>query len=241
MQLPLIKPKLKAWVAADTGTADARYIGITEYNLEWMLKMQREHAHLPISEFLCYRVFEACGQQLPVFAVLEDAVQGDVFGSRWQGGVKSISGLLPTQSFQALVDNAASMSACLALDLLLANSDRHFGNFLFVENRLGRHGFLVMDFSRAFLINGWPPADIWNGTCNTVLAIQALRSMNLWSPQSAVLALSTAQSLPHARWRAWVEEAPASWLAEPLRTEVEAWWHSDSFLRRLRACIEVCQ
>ena len=155
-QASIIRPQLKVWLPANTQTADARYIGITTDNLEWMLKTTAEHPQLPISEWLCYHVFGACGLSLPAFAALDDSTQGPVFGSRWEGGVTAMADLTPDQQFWCLSDNAETFSACLALDLLLGNADRHFGNYLFRQNRQQRFGVLAMDFSRAMATQGWP-------------------------------------------------------------------------------------
>lgn len=242
MQKSLLRPKLRIRVPAGTGTADIRHVGIALDNTEWYIKTIEDHPLLPITEWIGHHVAEACGLPVPYYSIVDHEDEGGVpvFGSRTESGLEDPFKLLPAQQVEQLMQCASTMSATVAIDMVLGNEDRHRGNFLYRRNRLGQASSLVIDWSRAFGFRGIPPPDI-PADCNTAQTHNILRGLKLWDSQSALAVIAATAAIDRATMTAWVEEAPLPWLPEPARANLIGWWSGDAFMRKIRACTESCK
>ncbi|MHB1655205.1 MAG: hypothetical protein ACYCSZ_02425 [Burkholderiales bacterium] len=189
------------------------------------------------SECLCYRIYSACGIAVPYHSILTMADGSFAFGSRIERGITNFALSTPNEKNSWLADCAAIISAICALDLLIANEDRHAGNFLFMTGINNRKSCMAMDFSRALLYAPWPLPPTWSVANNTTTMINVLRQTGLWHVTSAAQALLSAATIQHQTWKTWVEALPAGWLNDGFQDTLIAWWNSPEFHQRLQDCM----
>lgn len=240
MQPPLFHPKIKTLIPGNRGGADLRCTGISEDNAEWVLKLADPAPLLPITEWLCYHVMEFCGVAVPLGAIVEMPDGSQAFGSRLEGGLSQVLQSDPVATLSALGTCAPQLASVLALDLLLANPDRHLGNFLWRKNQLGNIAPYAIDYSRAFLVQGWPLQETTATSCNTTNTIVMLRQGQLWQPQHTALALARAGAIETNDLEWWIDQTPRTWLPDPIRATLLAWWGGADFHARLQRCIGHC-
>lgn len=218
-----------------------RFDAEVEDGMRYTLKRQAEHPHLPATELLCHHLAQACGLPTPHVAILRDLDGSLVLGSRHEGGLVALRGLSPAEQMTRLVQCHGRMSGCFALDLMVGNEDRHFGNFLYRERDDGQLVAMPIDWGLAWWVTGWPPRDVHKRNCTTTTQLQILRSAGAWSAPEALMTIGTISSIPSARLRSWMESMPEPWLNATMRRDLLAWWGSDAFHARLSACVEFCR
>lgn len=233
--------KVKHHQPARGNGRDLRVEAIGEDGMEWALKRQAEHPMLPASEFLCYRVAQACALATPLDAILTDTDGAPVFGSRIEAGLVELSKLPQSEVIQRIKSCSNRMSACYAIDLMFGNEDRHFGNFLYRERADGTLACMVIDWSRAWWVRGWPPQQICGKSSNTTIHMQILRAVGLWSAPDALLTLGTVSSIPSAAVERWLGDMPTQWLSSAERDTLCTWWGSDAFHARISECVAHCK
>jgi hypothetical protein len=233
--------KIKHHQPARGAGKDLRLEGIAEDGMEWALKRQAEHLMLPASEYLCYRLAQACALATPLDAVLIDTDGAPVFGSRIEAGLVELSTFPQPEAIQRIAACAGRMSACYALDLLLGNDDRHFGNFLFRKRSDGALACIVIDWSRAWWVRGWPPQQIGGRACATTTHMGILRSLGLWSVPEALLTLGTVSAIAVPTINRWLDDMPLQWLPSAERATLSTWWGSDAFHARINDCVAHCR
>jgi hypothetical protein len=133
------------------------------------------------------------------------------------------------------------MSACYALDLLLGNEDRPFGNFLFRQRADGALACIVIDWSRAWWVRGWPPQNICGRACATTTHMGIMRAIGLWSAPDALLTLGTASAITPPSVSRWLDDMPSQWLSSAERVTLSAWWGSTAFHERISQCVAHCR
>jgi hypothetical protein len=220
---------------------DVRVDADVEDGMRWTLKRQAEQPHLPATEFLCHHLAQACALPTPHFGVLRDLDGTLVFGSRHEGGVVDLAALPPDQQPKELVRCQGRISACFALDLIVANEDRHFGNFIYRRRDDGLLVAMPIDWGRAWWVTGWPLRDVHLRSCITTLQIQLLRELDCWSATEALMAIGAISSIAPGRLEAWLDLMPPEWLGARMRDELLTWWGSDAFHQRLSACVTHCR
>lgn len=206
--------------------------------MSWAVKLPERN--LAVSEITGYRVFEACGFAVPYYGVL-DLPDGRVgFGSRIEGGLDSPLAGDPVQLLAELAACAGLLSGMLALDMWLGNEDRHWNNFLWRRNDAMQLTPMIIDFSRAWLVRGWPPQDLRGQACHTTTMIAALRGMGLWRRAAASATLSRVGAIAHTDFAGWLADAPSEWMEPAARAQVQAWWASAQFHQRITDCTTYC-
>lgn len=223
------------------GSADLKWIGIATDNTEWYIKTVEENPLLPASEWLCHKVATACGLPTPYFSVVDHEDNGTpVFGSRCEHGTSGLTGG-PIEQLKRLSECCETMSSTIAIDLVVANTDRHAGNFLYRENSQGGWISFVIDWSRAFLINGNPPPDILSKICNTRSTVDILRQLNIWQSSSALVTITGLSAIKPAHISDWLDEAPSQWISAADRGKLLQWWGSQAYTARLNAVASACK
>lgn len=236
MQLPLLPLKV-SWVGPNPfGTGvDLRHVVMTADGMDFAVKSVADHPMLPASEFLGYRLAQSCQLAVPHAQTLEMPGGEMVFGSRIEAGARSPA--TPQERMTAVAACAESMSATLALDLFLANDDRHLGNFLIRENRNGQPCAMVIDFSRALFVNGFPDDQFPQSETNTTTTIAILRSLAMWRMPAAIATIQQLQAIGPEHIDHWLREMPPAWLPIAKRTRLLAWWGSPDYHARLTAVL----
>lgn len=232
--------KIRYLIPNRRGGVDGTLAGIGEDGMNWAIK-HKPGRPLAITEYLGYRIYEACGFAMPYCGTVTLPDGSEAFGSRIEGGLDApVTGKGPKALLDAIQGEGDMLSGVLAVDVWFANNDRHWGNFLWRHNDLGALALMPIDFSRAFMMTGWPPPDIRHVTCNTTTLIKVLRQMKLWHPAAAAVTLTGVGSIDRRDVEQWLHAAPDAWLAEPQREQLLAWWGGQNFQQRLQNCVEYC-
>lgn len=189
----------------------------------------------PAAEALGYHLAGACGLAVPVGAILKRGGAPWGFGSRLEGGVTQYTRMSAQDREDAMRQCAPWLSALCALDVFLANDDRHADNALYRKSPLdGRWTFLAMDFSRALWRGGFPARAcsdlIASGHTATLIAF--LRFYNLWDARRAGTVAMSLLSIQPERIRAWIDAIPPEWRTHNTDA-LPAWWGSEARTARI--------
>lgn len=240
-QQPLFSVEVARFIANPFPTADLKVVAVGRDNLEYACKRQVDAPDLPASEWLCYHLGYATQIALPGHAVLVEPDGTQHFGSRWEGGVKQWSNIPVADQIPTLIACASDISRILALDLFIANPDRHLNNFFFRSQAVaGGLTVMAFDFSRALLLNGWPSSVVpMPPSENTMGIIGFLKSQGMWDATAAGTMLASIQSVTVANLGHWLNTMPAAWLAPAAQTALTSWWSCPKFGLRLQACAKL--
>lgn len=208
-------------------------VAIGEDGMDYAVKTDQTAA----SEALCYKVYAACGIAVPCSATLLFPDGSHAFGSRIERGLSDQPLTQPAERFEWLKECGTVISAMCALDFLLANEDRHLGNFLFLNGLSGRKTCMAMDFSRALLYAPWPLPATWAIPNNTTTTATGIRTLGYWDTASATQALLSASSIQQKTWSSWVDTLPVGWIKPEFKDTLSAWWGSPDFQKRLQDCM----
>lgn len=236
----LYRTKIKHLIPGNRGGADLAYSGVGEDGMSWVVKLRSPQPYLPITEWLGYHIYEACGLPVPYYGVLELPNGDTAFGSRVEGGLEQIAGRSAADLIPDLSSCTETICGVLALDLWYGNEDRHFSNFLWRRNDLGQAAPMAIDFSRAFLVRGWPAQDLRRVPCNTNTLVTFMRQAGLWRTDVASLALARAASITAPVCRAWLDDSPPDWLDIKDKDTLTGWWSSQPFHERIQNCTVYC-
>ena len=218
-------------------SADLKVVSVGRDGLEYATKRQADGMDLPASEWFCYHLGYRLQIALPQCTVLRSG-SDEHFGSRFEGGIIQWSGIPPTDQQSLLNSCAADLSRIFALDLFVANDDRHLNNFLFRHQTLaGQRTVIAMDFSRSLLMRGWPSDPVpMPSTTKTMMLIELLKKIGVWSSSDAKLTLGSISTVTSHEVRQWLTSMPAAWLSPPRIDAIVKWWDSPGFGQRLAEC-----
>lgn len=212
-------------------TAAADFIGIDEATSHrWLCKGQGLNAMLPATEWICSHLASACGLPVPPVAVVERQDQPGVpyFGSQWQGGA------LEFLQVMGRITNPQVFERTHAIDLFVHNTDRHRGNYLYLE-LAGDIVARVIDFSHALMVMGWPLPALPMPACHTTTELPALLAQNPHAYQRPTDILERIAAL-RADWMTrTLADMPAPWLNLERKAALVQWWQSNARQDRLNA------
>lgn len=228
----LIPVKVTTVVPSPFLSADLKEIAIGDDSHDYAIKPPLPHyPEHAATEALCYKLATACGLALPQPARLIMSNGDEAFGSRFEGGVSDYNAIAIQDRIAVLVECGPWLSALCALDVFLANPDRHPGNGLFRKSTVtNRWTFIAMDFSRALWFGGFP-----NTTCanlmlsgnNTAAMINALKQINAWDSSRAKSVATSLLSVDYGDIVSWVNGMPAKWVT-PNVAALPNWWQSNA-------------
>ncbi len=228
MQAPLL-PVVCHRTKPPPATAAADFIGIDdETSHRWLCKGQGKHVMVPATEWVCSSLATACGLPVPPFAAVQLAGQPGryYFGSQWQGGASEFL------EVRGRISNASVFQRTHAVDLFVHNTDRHFGNFLYLH-LAGDVVARVIDFSHSLLVMGWPLPALPMAPCNTTLALplfMAEKPERLPRPEEVIARIS---SMPADWMTATLAPMPEQWLDASWAAALVGWWSGEDRQRRL--------
>ncbi|MBO9680926.1 MAG: hypothetical protein J7556_22090 [Acidovorax sp.] len=241
--MSLFELKVKMLVQALGRGRTLKTNAIAEDGFDYAVKAQSEHAMLPFTEWCCYQLAQSVGLSCPSCATLIMPDGGRAFGSRIQPGLvnmeEAVRDGIPPETF--LRDCADRMSIAYALDLFVANIDRHFGNFLYSVNSLNQRTAMPIDYSHAWWVGGWPLPEIHNKSNPTTTHMNILRGMGLWRAPQALMALGTISQIRPNTVSGWLTQMPANWLSEENKGKLVTWWGTEEFHARVSKCVTHCQ
>lgn len=212
-------------------TAAADFIGIDEDSTHrWLCKGQGRHPMVPATEWICSHLSMACGLPVPPFGVIELQAQPGVpyFGSQWQGGA------LEFLQVMGRISNPAVFERTHAVDLFVHNTDRHSGNYLYLE-LAGDIVARVIDFSHALMVMGWPLPDLPMASCNTTRELPNLLAQNTAAYQRPDDIIACIAALPADWMHNTLVTMPAPWLNAAQRKDLAQWWSGSARVNRLNA------
>lgn len=228
--------KVKHTIPSPFPSADVKVFAIGEDGMDYAIKDGQTAA----CEALCYKAFAACSIAVPQNAILEMLDGSTVFGSRIIID-KTFDVASPAEKLQWFRDCGAIMSSICGLDHMLANEDRHHGNFLYLSGLNDRKTCMAIDFSRALLYRGWPLAEIWTFPNNTTSMVIAKKNFGTWDIAAATQSLLTLSSIKNETWASWVNDLPSGWLDISERSMLINWWGSGEFQSRIQKCMIAVQ
>ena len=118
------------------------------------------------------------------------------FGSRFEGGLNEWNVLSPAKKFEATQTSCQPLSGILAFDLFIGNEDRHQGNFVWRKNFKEEWVPFAIDYSRAFLVRGFPSDDFpVSELSNTRITIAAFKKAQAWQAPFALFTLQQLQNI----------------------------------------------
>lgn len=238
MTIPLFPVEVAREITSGLpSSADLKVVSVGRDGFEYATKRQADSADLPASEWICYHLGYRLQIALPQCSVLMSGADQH-FGSRFEGGVIQWSSVTPTEQMGLLQSCASDISRICALDLFVANDDRHLNNFLFRQQTLaGGRTVIAMDFSRGLLIRNWPhdPVPMPPAT-NTMQLIELMRSLGFWDAAAAQLTLASLATISAKEVHDWLEKMPPSWLALSRKSAIVTWWGSQHMVQRISDC-----
>lgn len=239
----LFELRIRQVVAPIGNGKDLKANAIAEDGFDYALKRQEDHPLLPATEWFCYQVAQSCGLSCPRQALLVNHDGKKYLGSRIEQGLHEMSVKPLEQVIQELKGCAGTMSAAYAMDLFLANDDRHFGNFLFRPNSYGQMACMPIDYSRAWWVRGWPPRDLTDPKLpsTTTNHVNIMRAVGLWRPADALVTLSKISQIKPDAAKLWMKAMPAEWIGQSETDTLLKWWGSTDFHGHLSKCIEYCK
>jgi len=240
--MQLFPVKLQSVRPADEPGKDISLFGLGEDGFDYAVKTQSDHIKLPASEYFCYRLAAACRIAVPAHAILRlPNSDEEAFGSRLEGGLSPIHNDTHLDVLARIKSCSGTMSGIFAMDLFVGNEDRHFGNFLYRTNKSNELACMPIDYSRAWMVGGWPPRVIGPTACTTKTQMEILRAAKLWHSSQALTVLSIINGIQTLVVDRWLEEMPAAWLLPNDRAVLHQWWQSEDFHQRISNCIEFCK
>ncbi|MBT0318712.1 hypothetical protein KWH83_16560 [Morganella morganii] len=201
-------------------------------------------SQVPASEWFCTSLAELCGIATPVCKILKCLSSGEyVFGSRielsaWKTGLNDVEWI-------GILTNASDglkrqMWAIYAFDQFIHNIDRHFNNYLYMQNTLGNTIVKTFDFSLSSFVIGWP-----RGT-GTTLPTDSTTYIN-WEfakrilgdssefKASALNILDKIEKIGSSKISDILDSMPEQWMPSHHKEYLLRWWESEERKKRLDA------
>lgn len=238
MQVGLFPLRIDSIQQANTGGRDLRTVAITSDRHDYAIKHASDGHGIPGSEFLGYRMAQACQIATPHSAILQDPATGELyFGCRWEHTAATFATKSAADRQAIITSCGPTLSRTLALDIFAGNVDRHFGNWLYTPNGQGQWTAMAIDFARALLARRFPADPFPMTPCATLTSIQVLKTVGAWDGPAAVFALSRLGEVRATDLQHWLTECPAQWIDTNERAALVAWWGSEAYHTRLQACM----
>lgn len=206
---------------------DSECLALCATTQKLYLCKKNSHPYLAASEWICGHLALACNLSVPNFSAVKVEGRPDfLFGSEWVDGAMSYAVALPS------VVNVDIFSQGLALDYGVGNPDRHLENYLYVEKD-GAVRAQLIDFSRAFLVAGWPlpelPMDEMDATIETIGLWKAHHPFMI---DDANAVISAWINLPDDFLDDVLDSAAPGWLDDAMKFRLQIWWRSQDRMQR---------
>lgn len=208
--------------------------------LQYTVKSANHRTELPVSEWICYHLAEACGIAVPTAKILRMPSGELVFGSRWAGGVYTQTGNTntPDQLLERLFA-PSRLWALYAFDIFVQNFDRRIANLIF-QSVDTKTNVLAIDFSRALLFHPMPfnhpsalPID-----CATRKLARFVSRVHSVSHEECDRVLSKLDQINVNHLSTWLKHAPTEWQSHSKLNELLTWWGSQQKRERIEAIKE---
>ncbi|EOZ4983041.1 hypothetical protein ACQRUM_000553 [Proteus mirabilis] len=231
------------------GTVHLSGFAIASDEMEYAIKSMNSGIPIPVSnpnqvpasEWFCTCLAELCGIATPVCKILKCLSNGEyVFGSRielaaWKTGLNDVQWINILSSANDGLKR--QMWAIYAFDQFVHNVDRHFNNYLYMQNTLGNTIVKTFDFSLSSFVIGWPrttsrtlPTDSTT-YCNWLFAKNFLGDSDQFKA-SALAVLDKIEKIGSSKISDILDSMPGQWMPNHHKEHFIKWWDSEE--RRLR-------
>lgn len=222
------------------------------FSLETIVCQKIIQENAPISELFCYKIIELLQLPIPQCRILIDERGELYFGSVIDKGKP---GVLSFSKFLELVITPSKYSylfhqqlwVIYALDCFFFNIDRHFGNYICIENSFGYTQLKPIDFglsSFTFHLFPYKPMYLANvQLCNTQKSWKQLNNLLLQDAQYIAnleqykeLARHTLDKLKLielSKIRNIVDGILDKWLSKKQKNDLLNWWNSEQLSERI--------
>lgn len=191
------------------------------------------------SEWVSTLMSEAVIISAPSQSVIELSNGKLVFGSR---RVANVSDRVATDSYliSPTISNAdpASttglkkiLSSIYTFDMFINNVDRHFGNYLSVDDN-GIRRLYAFDYSRALFWN-WPWSDFPAINEHTRVYGSILRNLHGFDEKSSADIINRIEGLTQDTIKGFVNSMPTDWISSAPTAQFIKWWGSRAWKTRL--------
>lgn len=228
-QLPLFARKAQLVFPKVKQSADA--LGEVEADdaFRYTIKGDAPGKLVRASEWVCSHLAEEVGIACPHPMVIEMPTASTVYGSRRITGVAddaTTARFLLTPSNTNVGEQIRGLgrllSSIYAFDMFVFNDDRHFGNYLSIDDN-GVRRLYTFDFSRSLFWH-WPIAAFPSPGCNTRVCGTVLWQNHGFDLAAAMGVLDRLNALDARTLDGFVNRMPEDWLPESARHELGAWW-----------------
>lgn len=220
---------------AGLGTADCSLICRASDGCDYAIKDAVKVAAVPHSEWFCTRLGDVVGIAGPPCKVIRMPDGTLVFGSRWEGGLLKEPWYVKVYKGELAYDPLKpALSRIYAYDLLIHNVDRHGGNVL-AREQYKDAAILAFDYSRAWLVNGFPPADPpMPHTHNTVHVQRQITTFigPYIDPKVCSDFLDHIKKVKKYDLKHIINSHPDTWLSPPEADAIMHWWDSPTLAER---------
>ena len=221
-------------------------------SLETIVCQKIVSENAPLSELFCYKIIELLQLPIPQCRILTDDKGELYFGSVIDKGKP---GVLSYHKFLELVSTPSAYSylfhqqlwVIYALDCFFFNIDRHFGNYICIENSFGYTQLKPIDFGlSSFTFHLFPhkPMYLANAQlCNTQHYWKILNNILLQDSkyvenleqykELARQTLGKLKSIDLSKIRNIVDGIPNRWLSEKQKHDLLNWWSSEQLSERI--------
>jgi hypothetical protein len=238
-QMPLFARKAIIEFPPAKKTADAQGEVEADDGFRYHIKGDAHGRFVRASEWISTHIAEEVGISAPTPMVIEKIDGTSVFGSRRISGVSDDVTtrnflLTPSQSniSAPIAGLRPLLSAIYTLDLFIHNDDRHFGNYLSIDEG-GRRRLYTFDFSRA-LFWAWPWSGIPAFPCNTRMCSRYLQQLHGFDHVVATTTLDRLGSITPAMIESFINRMPTDWLPNALRDQFLNWWAGPGRISRIQ-------
>lgn len=210
---------------------DLKKLARGDDGFDYAIKRLVDGPFIPISEWVGYHLWQACGLLVPEFAALHYTDgQPPAFGSRIQltaTQIKKDPDKLTIAGF--FRPHIPVLALTYPLDAFLPNKDRHGRNFL-ERPTLTNPNLLSIDYSQAWLCTGL--------AVGNMSALNASQTASWWMHFKHKMgvpfdwdALEKAANLPNDWIIKVINRAPTAWLQGVDLASIEAFWKNDRATR----------
>lgn len=227
--------------AAGLDGADLKWLARGDDGHDYAMKTMDDHPALPLTEWVCYQLWRACGLPVPDCAALYQADKLPAFGSRFELNSAQLTSTSPLTIASFFGPHLPAIAALYPLDAFITNNDRHGRNML-VRQGLVADALVSIDFSRAAMVAGKPfgkQALLKRPDCNTTQWWRYFRDR--LKVQADMRALDAAGKLP-GHWLAdTINQAPEPWRQGIDLQAICSFWEKRRTARAKFARMWLCQ
>lgn len=208
--------------------ADLKWVAHGDDGNEYAMKTLDDHPLLPLTEWVCYRLWRACGLAVPECAILVSPEGlAPAFGSRLDLTARQLPKKFDILTVAATFErHGAALGALYPLDAFLPNPDRH-GRNMMLRPQLTGESLVSIDFSRAWLITGQPCGDLaaLAPDCQTTQWWRYFRD-SLYV-KADFTALDKVAALPDTWMSDTIAQTPPQWQAGIDLDAVNSFWQKE--------------